>query len=149
MENVAVLVPMLALMAATIVVTVWLGVARNVAVLTGRVSIKVFATFDEPGETKALMALRRNVANLYELPTIFYALCLTAFAVGASDGVTVALAWAFVASRVVHSAIHLTYNNVLHRFLAYAAGVTVVAVMLVRVAMAVAPPLNAGLALGL
>lgn len=134
MEQTSVLIPMLTLMAFTMVVTVSIGVARNVAVMTGRVRIKVFATYSEPGETAGLLAMRRNLANLYELPTIFYALCLTAFAAGVADGATVALAWAFVGSRLIHTAIHITYNNVLHRFLVFAAGVTIVAVMLVRVA---------------
>jgi hypothetical protein len=35
---------------------------------------------------------------------------------------TLGLAWAFVALRVVHSAIQCTYNRVWHRFYAYLAG---------------------------
>jgi hypothetical protein len=30
------------------------------------------------------------------------------------------VAWAYVALRAVHSAIHLSYNNVLHRLVAFA-----------------------------
>jgi hypothetical protein len=33
-----------------------------------------------------------------------------------------ALAWLFVALRIVHSAIHCGYNKVMHRFQAYFAG---------------------------
>jgi hypothetical protein len=128
---------MVALMALTLVMTVALGLARNLAVLSGRVSIKVFATFSEPGETRGLMVLRRNVANLYELPTIFYGLCLTAFAANVVDGTTVALAWAFVTTRVIHTTIHVTTNNVLHRFLVFATGVTLVAVMLIMVTVGI------------
>jgi len=134
MEPNAVLTPMLVLIAFTIVVVVSLGVTRNVAVLSGRVRIKVFATFSEPGEPVGMIALRRNVANLFEVPTLFYALCLTAFATGTVDATTVTLAWIFVASRVVHTAIHITYNNVLHRFLVFACGVAIVVVMLIRIA---------------
>ena len=134
MEPNAVLTPMLVLIAFTIVVVVSLGVTRNVAVLSGRVRIKVFATFSEPGEPAGMIALRRNVANLFEVPTLFYALCLTAFATGTVDATTVTLAWIFVASRVVHTAIHITYNNVLHRFLVFACGVAIVVVMLIRIA---------------
>jgi hypothetical protein len=134
MEPTAVLIPMFTLMVFSIVMTVTLGMSRNVAVLTRRVRIKVFATFSEPGETEALLAIRRNVANLYELPTIFYALCLTAYSAGVADSATVMLAWIFVASRVVHSSIHITYNNVLHRFLVFAFGLVIVAVMLIRIA---------------
>ena len=32
------------------------------------------------------------------------------------------LAWIFVALRVLHSAIHCSYNKVMHRFYAYVAG---------------------------
>ncbi|NIR28661.1 MAG: hypothetical protein GWN84_04945 [Gammaproteobacteria bacterium] len=36
-----------------------------------------------------------------------------------------ALAWAFVAARAAHSAIHCVYNWVVHRFAAYMAGTLV------------------------
>jgi hypothetical protein len=134
MEPTAILIPMFTLMAFTMVMILTLGVSRNVAVMSRRVRIKVFKSFSEPGETEALLAIRRNVANLFELPVIFYALCLTGFAADASDQTTVALAWVFTGTRLVHSAIHITYNNVLHRFLVFAAGLVIVALMLVRIA---------------
>ncbi len=137
MEPTAILIPMFTLMAFTMVMILTLGVFRNVAILSGRVQIKVFKSFSEPGETEGLLAIRRNVANLFELPVIFYALCLTAFAAGVTDQTTVALAWVFTGSRLVHSAIHITYNSVLHRFLVFAAGLAVVAVMLIRIAASV------------
>jgi len=137
MEPTAILIPMFTLMAFTMVMILTLGVFRNVAVLSGRVHVKVFKSFSEPGETEGLLALRRNVANLFEVPVIFYALCLVAFASGAVDQAVVALAWVFAGSRLVHSAIHITYNNVQHRFLVFAAGLVVVAIMLIRIAAAV------------
>jgi len=133
MESTAILIPMFTLMAFTIVMILTLGVFRNVAVLSGRVRIKVFKSFSEPGETEGLLAIRRNVANLFELPVIFYALCLTVFVAGIADQTVVVLAWAFTGSRLVHSAIHITYNNVLHRFLVFAAGLVIVTLMLVRI----------------
>jgi hypothetical protein len=36
--------------------------------------------------------------------------------------VYLALAWGFVATRVVHSAVHVSYNRVMHRFIVYIAG---------------------------
>jgi hypothetical protein len=36
--------------------------------------------------------------------------------------VTLGLAWGFVGLRVLHSAIHCSYNRVWHRFYAYLAG---------------------------
>jgi hypothetical protein len=63
-----------------------------------------------------------NVRNLFELPVLFY-LALVVAALTAQAGTAVlVLAWLFVALRVVHSAIHCSYNKVMHRFQAYLAG---------------------------
>jgi len=138
METTAILWPMLAMMALTLTVTGAIGLARNIALKKGTVSLRVYKTFSEPGEPERLLAMRRNLANLYELPTIFIALCLTAYAADIVDGWQVGLAWAFVVSRVVHTLIHVTTNNILHRFLVFVTGVTVVIVMLVLIAVKLA-----------
>jgi len=48
-----------------------------------------------------------------------------------------ALAWAYVACRALHSLIHLTYNNVLHRLAAFAASNVVLLVIWIRLVLAV------------
>jgi hypothetical protein len=63
--------------------------------------------------------------------------CVTLYAIGAVDGAALALAWAYVASRGVHSLIHLTYNNVFHRLAAFAAGNVVLLVIWIRLVLAV------------
>ncbi|MFI5314339.1 MAG: MAPEG family protein [Myxococcota bacterium] len=66
-----------------------------------------------------------NFKNLFEVPVLFYVLCVS---LAASEHVTpvfVAGAWLFVGLRAVHSYIHCTYNLVMHRFYVYAAGTVV------------------------
>ena len=63
-----------------------------------------------------------NFRNLFELPVLFYMALVVAAVTEQVTAVTLGLAWAFVALRVVHSAIHCTYNGVWHRFCAYLAG---------------------------
>ena len=63
-----------------------------------------------------------NLRNLFELPVLFYFALTVAHLSGQVNAATLALAWLFVALRVVHSAIHCTYNKVMHRFYAYLAG---------------------------
>ena len=70
-----------------------------------------------------------NFKNLFEVPVLFYAVCLALAVSGHVTALQLALAWLFVASRVAHSAIHLTYNVVMHRFYAYFAGVACVFAM--------------------
>ena len=60
----------------------------------------------------------RNYMNLLELPMLFYVVCLLLYVTGGASTPTIALAWAYVVLRVVHSAIHLSYNHVIHRLAA-------------------------------
>jgi hypothetical protein len=57
-----------------------------------------------------------NYNHLHEQPTLFYALALAAQLAGAADAVSVGLAWAYVALRVVHSLIQATVNVIPLRF---------------------------------
>ena len=63
-----------------------------------------------------------NFRNLFELPVLFYLALVVAALTQQVTAIALSLAWAFVALRIVHSAIHCTYNRVWHRFYAYLAG---------------------------
>jgi hypothetical protein len=67
-----------------------------------------------------------NFRNLFEVPVLFYALVAVALATSAIAPWLVVGAWIFVALRVVHSAIHCTYNRVMHRVSAFLASLFVV-----------------------
>lgn len=75
-----------------------------------------------------------NFRNLFELPVLFYLALGVAFALGAGDTTTLALAWLFVALRVLHSAIQCSYNKVMHRFFAYLAGSVALLLLWLRLA---------------
>jgi hypothetical protein len=57
-----------------------------------------------------------NYANLFESPVLFYLAILLALNLMLQDSILVILAWSYVASRYLHSFIHITYNQVMHRF---------------------------------
>lgn len=60
-----------------------------------------------------------NFRNLFEVPVLFYVLCIAIVAHGGSTRGMVLAAWAYVILRALHSLIHTTYNRVTHRFLVY------------------------------
>ena len=62
-----------------------------------------------------------NLKNLFEIPTLFYALVLYLFIARRVDGIYLAAAWIFVSLRVLHSVVHCTVNIILLRFWLYAA----------------------------
>jgi len=57
-----------------------------------------------------------NLKNLFEIPTIFYALVLYIYVTHQVDGIYLAAAWTFVAFRVLHSLVHCTLNWIPLRF---------------------------------
>ena len=67
------------------------------------------------------VAAADNFRNLFEVPVLFYALVPLLVLAQAVTAAELWLAWAFVLLRTLHSAIHISYNRVVHRFAAYAA----------------------------
>lgn len=78
---------------------------------------RVYLGDPEPEATRAAV---RHWDNLFELPTLFYAGCLTAYVLGAVTGAVLACAWIFAIARAIQSTVHLTYNNPNHRGGAFA-----------------------------
>ncbi len=60
-----------------------------------------------------------NLKNLFEIPVLFYALVLYLFITKQVDTVYVNAAWVFVVFRVLHSAVHCTFNLIMLRFYLY------------------------------
>ncbi|CAN7362570.1 MAPEG family protein [Caulobacter sp. LjRoot300] len=128
--------PVMALVAWSLVIWVWMYVRRLPAM--SRAGIKPQdAAF--PGGLDGLDGLPAparqaadNYNHLMEQPTIFYAAALAIQVAGHGDALAVGLAWAFVASRVLHSLIQVSVNIVLIRFLLFSAGTLVLAWMVAR-----------------
>ena len=77
-----------------------------------------------------------NFKNLFELPVLFYALSLYLFVTGQVDGAYVTAGWIFVGFRVLHSAVHCTFNLVLLRFYLYLISCLALGFMGIRAALA-------------
>jgi len=73
-----------------------------------------------------------NLKNLFEIPVLFYALCLYLFSTDQVDLTYVACAWVFVAFRVLHSVVHCTFNHVMLRFNLYLVSCLAVWLMVIR-----------------
>jgi hypothetical protein len=67
--------------------------------------------------------------NLFEVPVLFYVLCLTVLVLKREDAVFVGAAWVYVVLRAIQALIHVTYNNVLQRGSAYLASTSLLCLM--------------------
>ncbi len=66
-------------------------------------------------EGQASFLVNRNIANQFELPVLFHAICVLLYITDADNVVTVVLAWLFVISRYAHSYVHVTSNRLRYR----------------------------------
>jgi hypothetical protein len=73
-----------------------------------------------------------NYNHLHEQPTIFYALMFFIALTGGADAFALALGWAYVATRVVHSLVQATVNRVVWRFSVFAVGSLLLAALVLR-----------------
>jgi hypothetical protein len=78
-----------------------------------------------------------NLKNLFELPTIFYAVVLYLYATQRVDQGYLVAAWVFFGFRVLHSAVHCSFNAVPLRFWLYALSAVALWYIVVRAALTV------------
>ncbi len=105
---------------------------------THRIHPQQVATSRTMAEKLHAVQAADNYRNLFEMPVLFYALCAMALALNHATPMLAALAWVYVALRVLHSWIHCTYNKVMHRLAAFASSAAVLAVMWVGFGLSVA-----------
>lgn len=120
MAQTAILLPCAGMAALTAAVWVKLYVDRIGEMHERRIHPQKLATAEQARTVLMRTGASDNFRNLFELPVLFYALCLGLAVSGFDTPLFVAAAWVYVALRVVHSFIHVTYNRVWHRFIAYA-----------------------------
>lgn len=130
--------PMACMMLLTLLVWIALFVKRVGYMQSHKIDVEQMKS---PADTAALLPSAtegpsNNLKNLFELPVVFYAVCLYLTVFGQVDAIHVYSAWAFVLLRALHSVIHCSYNRVMHRFLAYLLSSLALWVMVVRVFIA-------------
>lgn len=118
-----ILKPVVALVAWTLVMLVWLLVTRLPAMKKAGADL---GSLVGSGPADAERALPREVQwkahnynHLHEQPTLFYAICLVITLAGADHPLNTALAWSYVGLRVAHSIVQATVNRVAWRFMLF------------------------------
>ena len=127
------LLPLIAMVALTFVVWIYMYITR-----IAEMSRKNIDPQDLDTHAKGLELLTDssgpagNLRNLFELPMLFYLAIVVTLVLLIQDVWLIALSWTYVMLRILHSFIHCTYNNVMHRFTVYAASCVVLMLMWVQ-----------------
>ncbi len=77
-----------------------------------------------------------NLKNLFELPTVFYAVVLYLYATKQVDTQYLAAAWVFFGFRALHSAVHCSFNFIPLRFVLYVISAAALWLMVLRLGVA-------------
>ena len=115
--------PIVALVAWTLIIQIWMYATRLPAMrragisFKGRVGTRGGALEGKIPDQVNWKA--HNYNHLLEQPTIFYAIVVALILMGFDAAINVYLAWAYVAFRILHSLVQVTVNVVLYRFLLF------------------------------
>lgn len=113
MNQTAIFWPVLAQVLLVYIVYVVMGRRRYGAVRSGEAKAGQFKT--RTTEPASSVTVANNLSNQFELPMLFYVLCLALHVTNGINYLTLALMWIFVISRYAHAWVHLTGNNLLLR----------------------------------
>ena len=121
MNGSAIFLPFFGIMLLTLAVWITMYVRRIAYLRRNRVDLRTVDTPDKAAHAipARVQLAACNLQNLFELPVIFYAVCLYLYVTDTVDSAFVYAGWWFLAFRVLHSLIYCTYNKVEHRFAAY------------------------------
>ena len=115
-----ILAPVVALVAWSLVMMVWMAATRLPAMRRKGIAFKGLVG-SRGADLEGVLDPRvnwksHNYAHLMEQPTLFYAICLALALMDQGGGLNLGLAWAYVGLRIVHSLVQATTNVVRVRF---------------------------------
>jgi hypothetical protein len=130
--------PVIALVAWSLIVWIWMYVTRIPAMAQAGVKAEEGRFARELNSR--MPAYARQVADNYnhlmEQPTIFYAICFALQFLEQTQAINIGLAWTYVALRVLHTLVQALVNIVPVRFLVFVLSTLVLMALTFHAAMA-------------
>lgn len=129
--------PVLCLVMLTFFMMAATGITRLISVRRRQVHPRYYVLMSGDTPPDYVQKVGRNMANLLEVPVLFYLLAVLVILFEINNQLLVDLAWLYVALRLVHSIIHISYNNVPHRFIVFVLSVVTLMIMWLQFIMLV------------
>ena len=143
--NAAILEPVVALAAWTMIIWLWMYVTRIPAMnragidgvnMVGSTGRSLRDDLIAKGEHKASW-VADNYNHLHEAPTIFYTVSLVLAFIGQGDNLNATIAWVYVGLRVAHSLVQILSNRVVIRFALFVLSTIALLMLVTHAAMSV------------
>ena len=129
-----ILLPMLIHFGMTVTILILLAL-RRAGELRAEPSLFDKIDLDSSHYSDAAKKLSNNFQNQFQLPVFFHVGGSLALLFSVTGWVAGALAWGFVVSRIAHTIVHTTFNNVRVRFALFAIGLLCLIGFWITVAM--------------
>jgi hypothetical protein len=128
MNSKLILWPVLAQIFLILIIYAVLGARKAKAVKSGSVNLKATA-LDNKAWPDDVLKVSNNIDNQFEVPIVFFVLCLLFYGIGQVDILLVSLAWAYVISRYAHAYVHVRSNYVPLRMRIFTVGCLILLIM--------------------
>ena len=109
MNQQLIVLPLLLQVTLTVAVYLLLGRAKVEAARSGEVDEARRALHDDTWPD-SVVKINNNIRNQFEVPVLFYVLCLALLVMGTVTPLAIVIAWLFVSSRVLHAYVHIYPN---------------------------------------
>lgn len=127
MENNPLYLPLLIQVALSVIILFWLAYSR-----VSRIAKQGIKEIRKTGFPVHVNNASDNFKNQFEVPVLFYAVCLFFIVSGGATQLVVIAAWVFVAFRIIHALIQLTKNIIFpYRFLSFLVSALALTFMLI------------------
>lgn len=136
----SILAPLFVLAGWTAFVLLLIPICRFTAAAKGKVRQEDFRLADARRVPEWVQLPNRNYMNLLELPVLFYVIGLILLITQQQTDAILRTAWVYVVLRILHSAIHLTFNQVIVRMLIFAASNFVLLALWIMVGLRLLAP---------
>jgi len=139
MQQQAILLPFFGMMLVTLTVWGCLFIRRIGYLTANKINAEQLTTRDKLASLvpETVQNPSNCLQNLFELPVLFYALCLYLYFAGLVDTGFLVAAYIFLLARALQALVHCTYNGVNHRFIAYLVSSFALWFMVIRAALAI------------
>ena len=111
MEKILIIYPILPVILLNFIVTVHMRIMIQKAIKTREVRYKWFRAYEGTAPEYMLIA-RHHYKNFFEIPILFYVLCVIIYVLDDVNSIDIWIAWLFVMLKFVHSYIRMTSNYV-------------------------------------
>ena len=120
MEYSPILIPVVALVAWSLVMMLWMVATRLPAMRKAGISLSSAPPGSRGSQLDGVLPDQaqwksHNYTHLMEQPTLFYAIAITLALMDMGGGVNYWLAWGYVGFRVLHSIVQATVNRLVYR----------------------------------